>query len=91
MSQLDETAQRLAQALDALESTVQPLLDAHAQGLAQAQKDKAEIARLSAERERLIARIADLEEETRSLSGLTEEVEGRLDGAIAEIRQALAR
>ncbi|HEY1631462.1 MAG TPA: DUF4164 family protein [Rhizomicrobium sp.] len=87
MSQLDETAQRLAQTLDALESTVQPLLDARNQ----AQKDRAEIARLSAERERLIARIGDLEEETRSLSGLTGEVEGRLDGAIAEIRQALAR
>ena len=87
MSELDETAQRLASALDALESTVQPLLDARAQGA----RDKAEIARLTAERERLLARVADLEEETRALSGLTEEVEGRLDGAIAEIRQALAR
>jgi len=87
MSQLEETAQRLAQALDALESTVQPVLDARAQ----AERDRTEIARLTAERERLLARIADLEEETRSLSGLTEEVEGRLDGAIAEIRQALAR
>jgi chromosome segregation ATPase len=91
MSKLDETAQRLTAALDALESTVQPLLDARAQALAQAQRDAAEIARLTVERDRLLARVADLEEETHSLSGLTEEVEGRLDGAIAEIRQALAR
>jgi predicted nucleic acid-binding Zn-ribbon protein len=87
MSQLDETAQRLDAALVALESTVQPLLDARAQ----AARDAAEIARLAGERERLLARIADLEEETRSLGGLTEEIEGRLDGAIAEIRTALAR
>ena len=39
----------------------------------------------------LLARIAELEDETRSLAGLTEEVEDRLDGAIAEIRTALGR
>jgi cell division protein FtsB len=87
MTQLDTAATRLSQALDALESNVQPLLEARAR----AARDTAEIAKLSAERERLLARIATLEDETRALSGLTQEVDGRLDGAIAEIRQALSR
>ena len=41
--------------------------------------------------ERLMARVAELEDEISALSGLTEEVERRLDGAIGEIRAALAR
>jgi hypothetical protein len=39
----------------------------------------------------LRARIASLEEESRDITGLTEEVEVRLDGAIAEIRSVLDR
>ena len=46
---------------------------------------------LDGERERLLARIAELEEELAVLSSMTLEVEGRLDGAIGEIRAALAR
>ena len=42
-------------------------------------------------KEELLARIAELEDEIGALSGLTEEVEGRLDGAIGEIRAALGR
>ena len=38
----------------------------------------------------MLARIAELEEEIARLSGMTEEVEDRLDGAIGEIRAALA-
>jgi hypothetical protein len=38
-----------------------------------------------------LARIAELEDENRALAGITEEVEGRLDGAIGEIRAALGR
>jgi chromosome segregation ATPase len=87
MTQLDETAARLAAALDALEAGAAPLVEARAR----AQKDAAEIARLTAERDRLLSRIASLEDESRALAGLTETVEGRLDGAISEIRQALAR
>ena len=49
------------------------------------------VAELEAERDKLIARIAELEDEVTALSGLTEEVEGRLDGAIGEIHAALAR
>ena len=36
-------------------------------------------------------RIAELEEEISVLSGLTEEVEDRLDGVMGEVRAALAR
>ena len=43
------------------------------------------------ERERLLARIAELEHEVQALAGVTDEVEGRLDDAIGEIRAALAR
>ena len=46
---------------------------------------------LDGERERLLARIAELEEEQAVLSSMTMEVEGRLDGAIGEICAALAR
>ena len=40
---------------------------------------------------KLPERIAELEDEVAALSGLAEEVEGRLDGAIDEVRAALAR
>jgi hypothetical protein len=51
----------------------------------------AELGALKEERARLVARIAGLEAESRNLAGLTEEVEDRLDGAIAEIREVLGR
>ena len=87
MSRLEVAAGRLAKALDALEEAAQPLLEARASAAAAGAK----AARLDAERDELVARVATLEEEARSLTGLTEEVEGRLDGAIAEIRAALGR
>ena len=87
MSRLELAAERLAKALDALESAVSPLTNAR-ESLAGTEK---QVVELSSERERLLKRMAELEEESRSLSGLTEEVEGRLDGAIAEIRAALGR
>ena len=40
---------------------------------------------------KLPERIAELEDEVTALCGVTEEVEGRLDGAMDEIRSALAR
>jgi hypothetical protein len=46
---------------------------------------------LREERDSLLARIAELEDESRALASVTEEVEGRLDGAIVEIRAALGR
>jgi len=87
MSRLELAAERLAKALDALEEAVLPLVQAREAAAA----DRARLAQFDAEREKLVARVAELEEEARSLSGLTEEVEGRLDGAIAEIRAALGR
>ena len=80
MTKLDTAATRLAQALADLEAIAAPLAEARAR----ADKDAAEIARLQ-------ARVAELEDETRSLAGIAEEVDGRLDGAIAEIRSALGR
>ena len=80
MSRLDLAVERLAKALESLEQAA----------LSRA-ADSTAVDSFEEERERLVARIAELEEETRSLSGLTEEVEGRLDGAIAEIRAALGR
>ena len=58
--------------------------------MGQGWKLKAELTALKSEREALFARIAVLEEETRVLAGLTEEVEDRLDDTIAEIREVLA-
>jgi Domain of unknown function (DUF4164) len=87
MTRLDMAATRLSQALDKLETIAQPLADA----AGRAGKDAAEIGRLTVERDRLLARVAELEDESRALAGLTQEVEGRLDGAISEIRSALSR
>ena len=87
MSRLELAKSRFAQALEAVENAagqVGETLDGAAKGAEQ-------IAALEAERERLLSRVAELEEEIATLSGLTEEVEGRLDGAIGEIRAALAR
>jgi len=87
MGKLEPAAERLTQALNALEAGLVPLLKA--QETAKAAQSR--IAALESERERLLARIADLEQETESLGQISEEVETRLDGAIAEIRSALGR
>jgi len=87
MGKLEPAAERLTQALNALEAGLVPLLKAQEMAMAA----ESRIAALESERERLIARIADLEEDAESLSQISEEVETRLDGAIAEIRSALGR
>lgn len=87
MSRLEIAAQRFSAALDSLEEAIDPL----ATRKTEAADAKAKIAAMTEERERLLARIAELEDENRSLTGITEEVEGRLDGAIGEIRAALSR
>ena len=85
MSRLDDALARFGAALDRLEASADArLAQANAPGgLA------AELGALKEERARLVARIAGLEAESRTLAGLTEEVEDRLDGAIAEIREVL--
>jgi hypothetical protein len=87
MDALTAAADRLSAAIDRLENSLKPQAEAQKRHA----RDAAEIASLTHERETLLARIADLEEETRSLASVNEEVEGRLDGAIADIRAALGR
>ena len=87
MSRLDLAQKRFQAALEALENAAASV----GESLDGAAKLPERIAELEMEREKLLARIADLEEEVSLLSGLTEEVEGRLDGAMGEIRAALAR
>ena len=87
MSHLEKAQARLTQALDTLEKSAEL---AAQRGKAAAAADS-RINALTGERERLLARIAELEEELAALSSLTHEVEGRLDGAIGEIRAALSR
>jgi hypothetical protein len=86
MTRLDAAVARLNAALEKLEAGA-------GERLARVLPERAdeEVAALKEERERLIARISALEEETRMLAGLTEAVEDRLEGAIAEIREVLAR
>lgn len=87
MSRLELAADRLKTALEALESRApgHGALAEHSDGL-----DR-RVAELESERERLLMQVAALEDELAALSGVTEEVEERLDGAIGEIRAALAR
>jgi chromosome segregation ATPase len=87
MSKLELAAERLTTAMNALEGTLVPLQGARAD----ADNAKARLAELNAERERLLARVAELEDEARVLGDISEEVENRLDGAIGEIRAALGR
>jgi predicted nucleic acid-binding Zn-ribbon protein len=86
MTKLAQAQARFSAALDALDKAI----DKSGGGLGQGWKLKAELTALKSERETLLGRIAALEEETRVLAGLTEEVEDRLDDAIAEIRDVLA-
>jgi hypothetical protein len=81
MSRLDLASARFSAALAKLEAAM-------AETALRADK---EAALLKQEREKLLSRVAALEEESNSLAGLTQAVETRLDGAIAEIRAALAR
>ena len=87
MSRLDVAAERFSKILETVEQATAPLA-----GLRAAEADgRAKIAELEEERDRLLGRIASLDEENRALAGITDEVEGRLDGAISEIRTALGR
>jgi predicted nucleic acid-binding Zn-ribbon protein len=85
MSKLAEAEKRFSAALDALNRAINEAGSTLRQGA----KLKAELTLLKGEREALVARIAALEDESRVLAGLSEEVESRLDDAIAEIRQVL--
>ena len=87
MTRLDDALARFSAALERLETRVE-----EGNARAQAGADSlSELSLLKAERDRMFTRIAELEEESRALAGLTGEVDGRLDGAIAEIREVLGR
>ncbi len=79
MSRLEAAMNRFSAALDRLEARVGAYVET-----GQAGNPDPDVAALR-------ARIVALEEESRDLTGLTEEVEVRLDGAIAEIRSVLDR
>ena len=87
MDRLDHASERFDVALDLLLRTAEPLSNARRS----ADDAAARLAALNDERDGLLVRIAELEQETRNLSGATVEVESRLDSAIAEIRAALGR
>lgn len=87
MSRLNLAQDRFRAALQALENAAGSV----GESLDLAAKMPERVAELESERERLLTRITELEDEVAALSGLTEEVEGRLDGAIGEIRAVLAR
>ena len=85
MSSLDTASAKLSKALESLERAAVPLAGAHGKAAAQERK----ISELSREREVLLARLNELEEEARALASTNEEIETRLDSAIGEIRAAL--
>lgn len=87
MSRLELAAARLKTALDTLDGGLEACVAARAD----AARLQTRISELEAERERLLARLAALEEDNAALQSVTGEVEERLDGAIGEIRAALAR
>jgi predicted phage-related endonuclease len=87
MAGLEAIAMELGAALDRLEHAASQLLEARARTA----ETETENAALRAERVQLLARIAELEDNVRALTGVTDEIEDRLDGAISEIRTALAR
>jgi chromosome segregation ATPase len=87
VSRLDVATERLRNAIDSVESSTQVVTESRKK----AKDSDARIGALAEERERLLERIAALEQEIQALSGLTEEAEDRVDGAIAEIRAALGR
>jgi len=87
MSRLDLAARRFNAALDRLLQTAEPRASVVPAG----DNAAAHLAAIAEERDRLLASVAELEQEVRTLSGITGEVENRLDSAIAEIRTALGR
>lgn len=87
MSRIAVAQSRFLSALAALENAAGGV----GENLDAAARQSEQLALAQAEQARLKARIAELEDEIAALSTVTEEVEGRLDGAIGEIRAALTR
>jgi predicted nucleic acid-binding Zn-ribbon protein len=86
MSRLDSAMARFSAALDKLESALARQAD-------KARLDETlarELAGLKEDREQLAAELERLHGEKVALEGFTEEVAGRLEGAIREIRAVLS-
>ena len=90
MSRLELARERLETALESLEKAAQQASESPRMADVPTTPDP-RLGVLEAERQTLLARAAELEDELAALSSISQEVEGRLDGAIGEIRAALAR
>ncbi len=87
MSKLELARARFEAALAAVETCISERLETNKRLAARAES----FSDLETERDALRSRLDALEEDSRSLAGLTEEVEVRLADTITEIRTALAR
>ena len=85
MGRLDQARERLDAALENLGKAAKNL------GETREKDAQSRIVALEADRQKLLARVAELEDELAALSSTSADVESRLDGAIGEIRAALAR
>ena len=86
MERLEAALARFSAALESLETSIAERSRSGREG-----DPTGEVAALLRERDHLLRRVTAREEESSSLAGLTEAVETRLDGAIAEIRSVLGR
>lgn len=89
MSRLETAMERFSAALDALELRIQKAVAAGAAGANGHAAGDAEAEALRAERDRLQAEVERLGDECRALEDLTDQIAGRLDSAIDEIRATL--
>lgn len=87
MSRLDAASERLERTLQDLELACEPLAQSR-RLLGEAEERSAALQR---ERTELLARVAELEEQVKTIARLNEEAESRVDGAIAQIRASLGR
>ena len=81
--------ERFSAALDALELRIQKALSAGGGSAGGGAGDAAEVEALRADRDRLQAEVDRLSDECRALEDLTDQIAGRLDSAIDEIRATL--
>lgn len=91
MSKLDSAIQRFNSALERLEKVAQGNVPAaQAKPVSFEQEISVELSALKEDRERLADELTRLNVEKIALEGFTDEVAGRLEGAIREIRAVLA-
>jgi hypothetical protein len=89
MGRLDAAMKHFSSALESLGQQIETASVERKASL-ESMEEMAHAEELRAERDKLLARIAEIENESRALAGVTHEVESKLDGAIAELREALA-